>query len=96
MVELLAAGMTGEQFSFEARATDNGDGGPPRGGEMVIGMAPHIIAGEGWQAHVEGFVDKLTALEGIRIPGRVDIKTGLIQGHAAINAALVETINALL
>lgn len=30
MVELLAAGMTGEQFSFEARETDNKDGGAAR------------------------------------------------------------------
>jgi len=29
MVELLAAGLTGEQFSYEAKENDNGDGGPP-------------------------------------------------------------------
>ena len=71
MVELLAAGMTGEQFSFEARDTDNKDGGPPRGGEMVIGMSPAIIAGDGWQDHVEGFMfRKLTAnIDGVRMPG---------------------------
>ena len=36
MVELLAAGLLGEQFSFEAKANDNGDGGPPRGGEFIL------------------------------------------------------------
>jgi delta1-piperideine-2-carboxylate reductase len=96
MVELLAAGMTGEQFSFEARATDNGDGGPPRGGEMVIGMAPEIIAGDGWQTHVEGFVEKLTALDGIRLPGERRHKNRQDTGSRAINAALVETIRGLL
>ena len=40
MVELLASGLTGEQFSFEAKENDNTDGGPPRGGEMIIGMSP--------------------------------------------------------
>ena len=96
MVELLAAGMTGEQFSFEARATDNGDGGPPRGGEMVIGMAPEIIAGDGWQTHVEGFVEKLTALDGIRLPGERRHKNRQDTGSRAINAALIETIRGLL
>ena len=69
MVELLAAGLTSEQFSFEARENDNGDGGPPRGGEMVIGLSPDLIAGDGWQKHVERFMDRLGALEGVRIPG---------------------------
>ena len=81
MVELLAAGLTGEQFSFEARATDNGDGGPPRGGEMILGLAPSVIAGEGWEAHVEGFVEKLQALDGIRLPGARRHITALILDH---------------
>ncbi len=81
MVELLAAGMTGEQFSFEARQTDNKDGGPPRG-ELVIGLSPMVIAGEGWQDHVEGFVQKMSAIEGVRMPGARRHKTGLIRAAA--------------
>lgn len=95
MVELLAAGMTGEQFSFEAQETDNKDGGPPRGGEIVIGMSPEVIAGEGWQAHVEEFVDRLMALEGVRIPGERRHKNRRDNGVRNINAALVQTINEL-
>ena len=60
MVELLAAGLTGERFSYEAKEADNGDGGPPRGGEMVIALSPELIAGPGWEDHVEGFMDRLT------------------------------------
>ena len=96
MVELLAAGLTGEQFSFEARATDNGDGGPPRGGEMILSLAPSVIAGEGWEAHVEGFVEKLQALDGIRLPGARRHYNRLDTGPRAINAALVDTIKDLL
>jgi len=95
MVELLAAGLTGEQFSYEARETDNGDGGPPRGGEMVIGLSPQIIAGDGWEAHVEAFMDRLTALDGVRIPGARRHKNRLDTGPRSINAALVETIRGL-
>jgi delta1-piperideine-2-carboxylate reductase len=95
MVELLAAGLTGEQFSFEARENDNGDGGPPRGGEMVIGLSPDLIAGDGWQAHVEGFMDRLTALDGVRIPGARRHQNRLDKGPRQINATLIETITAL-
>ena len=96
MVELLAAGMTGEQFSFEARDTDNKDGGPPRGGEMMIGMSPAIIAGDGWQDHVEGFVQKLSNINGVRLPGARRHKNRMDKGPRPINLALIETINGLL
>ena len=96
MVELLAAGMTGEQFSFEARDTDNKDGGPPRGGEMIIGMSPAIIAGDGWQDHVEGFVQKLSNIDGVRMPGARRHKNRMDKGPRPINSALIETINSLL
>ena len=96
MVELLAAGMTGEQFSFEARDTDNKDGGPPRGGEMIIGMSPAIIAGDGWQNHVEGFVQKLSNIDGVRMPGARRHKNRMDKGPRPINLALIDTIYSLL
>jgi delta1-piperideine-2-carboxylate reductase len=96
MVELLAAGLTGEQFSYEARATDNKDGGPPRGGEMVIAMSPEIIAGPDWQTHVEAFMQKMSGLEGVRMPGARRHKNRLDTGPRAINQELVATIKTLL
>jgi delta1-piperideine-2-carboxylate reductase len=96
MVELLAAGMTGEQFSFEARETDNKDGGPPRGGEMIIGLSPSVVAGDGWQDHVEGFMQKMTAIDGVRMPGARRHKNRHNKGPRQINAALIETINSFL
>jgi delta1-piperideine-2-carboxylate reductase len=96
MVELLAAGMTGEQFSFEARETDNKDGGPPRGGEMIIGLSPKVVAGDAWQDHVEGFMQKMTAIDGVRMPGARRHKNRLNKGPRQINTALIETINSLL
>jgi delta1-piperideine-2-carboxylate reductase len=95
MVELLAAGLTGEQFSYEARATDNKDGGPPRGGEMIIGMSPDIIAGANWQDHVEAFMQKMTSLDGVRMPGARRHKNRLDTGPRQINAALVDNIKEL-
>jgi delta1-piperideine-2-carboxylate reductase len=95
MVELLAAGLTGEQFSYEAKMNDNGDGGPPRGGEMVFAFSPEKIAGAGWEAHVEGFMDQLSGLNGVRIPGERRHKNRLNKGSRPINSALIETIRGL-
>ena len=96
MVELLAAGLTGEQFSYEARETDNKDGGPPRGGEMIIGMSPDIIAGANWQDHVESFMQKMTSLSGVRMPGARRHKNRVDRSPREINAALFDTIQELL
>ena len=95
MVELLAAGLTSEAFSFEAEENDNNDGAPPRGGEMIIALSPQLIAGEGWEAHVETFMDRLTSLEGVRVPGARRHKNRLDTGARTINEALVETIRTL-
>ena len=95
MVELLAAGLTGERFSYEAKEADNGDGGPPRGGEMVIALSPELIAGPGWQDHVEGFMERLTGLDGVRVPGARRHANRRDTGPRAINSALVDTIRGL-
>ena len=95
MVELLAAGLTGEAFSYEAAENDNHDGGPPRGGEMVIALSPSMIAGEGWEAHADAFFARLSGLDGVRLPGERRHKNRLDAGPRQINKELVETIRSL-
>ncbi len=70
MVELLAGAMTGESFSFEAAARDNGDGGPPQGGEFLMAIDPTLVRGDdGWADHAETFFDKIQEQDGARLPG---------------------------
>ena len=95
MVELLAAGLTGEQFSYEAKENDNGDGGPPRGGEIIFAFSPEKIAGPGWESHVEGFMEKLDSLAGVRVPGERRHKNRLNTGPRSINSELIKTIRDL-
>lgn len=96
MVELLAAGMVGERFSYEAEQADNKDGGPPRGGEFLLAMNPEIIAGEGWQEHNEAFIARMSAMEGIRLPGQRRHANRKAAAPCRINAALVDKIKSLL
>ena len=69
MVELFAAGLTGDCFSYEAELLDNNDGGPPKGGEFIIAMNPSLIADSNWENHCEEFFVKMTSLDGVRLPG---------------------------
>ena len=66
MVELLAGALIEEQMSFEAAANDNNDGGPPRGGEFILALAPN---GETSLNAAEGLFDQILAQEGTRLPG---------------------------
>jgi len=70
MVELLAGGLIGESFSFEAAIRDNGDGGPPQGGEFMLAMDPALFGNAGgWANHAEKLFDKIQEQDGARLPG---------------------------
>ncbi len=96
MVELLAAGLVGENFSFEAKSRDNADGGPPQGGQFILALSPSVIAVDDWEEHCEGFFRKLTGLEGTRLPGARRHKNRLSDAPRNINTALVEKIKNLM
>ena len=96
MVELLTAGLVGDCFSYEAGEVDNGDGGPPRGGEFLLAMDPNIIAPNGWEEHSEDFFARLTALTGVRLPGQRRHAHRTDSAPRAVNAELVETVRGMI
>ncbi|WP_420402442.1 Ldh family oxidoreductase [Nisaea sp.] len=70
MVELLAGALIGDKLSFEAEAADNGDGGPPVGGELIIALDPARFGDPaGFAAHADLLFDRMLADEGVRLPG---------------------------
>ena len=95
MVELLAAALVGENFSFEAAQTDNKDGAPPRGGELIIALSPQMLAGDGWQEHAESFLRKMEEMPGVRAPGARRHRNRQNTGARAIDANLLQKIRAL-
>ena len=96
MVELLAAGLVGDLFSFEAKIADNKDGGPARGGEFIMALSPQLIAGDGWNEHAEKFFTEMESMDGVRLPGQRRHNNRLDTGPRNINTELVEKIRSLL
>lgn len=92
MIELLAAGLVGDYFSYEAAEADNGDGGPARGGEFILALSPDILAGPGWAEHSDGFLDELAAMEGVRMPGERRFTNRLDDRPRQVNAELVQSL----
>ncbi len=72
MVELLASALIGDVFSFEATERDNGDGGPPVGGELIVAIDPSRCVDEGQRdeqlARAEALFERILAQEGTRLP----------------------------
>lgn len=67
MVEVLAAGLTGANFSYEASSFFDADGAPPSVGQVIIAIDP----GPGnAAARVAELADEMTSEEGVRLPGR--------------------------
>ena len=96
MVELLAAGLVGDMFSFEAKEVDNKDGGPARGGEFILAFSPQLIAGDNWNQHAEKFFEKMESMDGVRLPGQRRHNNRSDKGPRNINTNLVEKIRSLL
>jgi len=95
MVELMAGPMVGEGFSFEAEEGDNGDGGPPQGGEFILAISPQILGSDNWAEHAEKLFAKLEGIDGIRLPGQRRHKMRADLGAREVNSELVEKLQTM-
>ena len=95
MVELLAAGATGELFSSEA-AADVADGGPPRGGEFIIALSPERLAGKNWAERCESFFAGFATVDGARFPGARRHEQRRRSGGRRVSSVVLEQVRALL
>jgi delta1-piperideine-2-carboxylate reductase len=72
MVELMAAGLPRNHLAFEAAADDPGDGGPSKGGELLMAMDPSRFVGDGDADasldHVEPLFERILGQGGTRLP----------------------------
>jgi len=95
MVEFLSAGITGEAFSIDA-ATDVDDGGPPRGGQLLIAMAPERFAGDAWAEHAARFFNAFEGIEGARIPGSRRHQRRRAGASCRVDAGLLRDLRSLI
>lgn len=71
MVELVAGPLIGDLTSRQARAVENGDGGPPLGGELLIALDPAVFGVEDLPARLGVAREIFTlakAQPGVRLP----------------------------
>lgn len=83
MVELLAGPLLGENLSFEAAAEDNRDGGPPRGGELIIAVSPKFL---NERAAIDGerLFQAILSQDGARIPADRRYRNRLVSQQSGV------------
>ena len=95
MVELMAAGLVGDNFSYEAELGDNGDGGPARGGEFIVAFSPEILAGPGWDEHCAAFFTEYAQQGDTYLPGESKRRLADLRGTVTVDNEIYRTIRNL-
>jgi delta1-piperideine-2-carboxylate reductase len=94
MIELLAGPLVGETVSFNSKARDSGDGGPPQGGQFILAMNPELLSGGQWKEEGEAFLARLASLDGVRLPAERRYRNRKESGPRAVNTELLKKIEA--
>jgi delta1-piperideine-2-carboxylate reductase len=101
MVELIAGPMIGDLTSRQSLAADNGDGGAPRGGELMLAIDPAVFGGDNLGERLS-IADELFALArqqpGVRLPSdrRYAARERTREHGVEIDPALFEELKALM
>jgi (2R)-3-sulfolactate dehydrogenase (NADP+) len=69
MVEILGAALVGANFAFEASSFLDGEGGPPRTGQLILAIDPAGMGGSGFGSRMALLAQAIEAQAGARLPG---------------------------
>ena len=69
MVELLAAGVTGSNWSFQTSSLTDNDGGPPDIGQFFIAINPARFGASKWTERFEELTLQIENEDSVRLPG---------------------------
>jgi delta1-piperideine-2-carboxylate reductase len=95
MVELLAAGATGERFGFENQQLIPNDDDPLLGGELILALSPKLLAKSDWAVHCDTFFAAYNKIDGARLPGSKRYRQRSLDEGCDVDTKLLQKIQAL-
>jgi (2R)-3-sulfolactate dehydrogenase (NADP+) len=97
MVELLAAGLTGANFSFEATSFFDAEGQPPGVGQLIIAIDPDLLGTGNALARFGALASMIEEMDGARVPGRrrQELRRDMLRSGIPVDDALREQIDAI-
>jgi len=69
MVEILAAGLTGANWSYAVTPMGTNEGAPPGLGQLFLAFAPERLGEPSFSSRLEAMLMEMLAEEGVRVPG---------------------------
>lgn len=95
MVELLAAGLTGSNFAYEASSLFDDKGDPPALGQLIIAIDPEAFGGTAVTERFAEMAWQINGQEGARVPGarRSQIAQQITENGIEADDALVQEIH---
>jgi (2R)-3-sulfolactate dehydrogenase (NADP+) len=97
MVEILAAGLSGAHFGYEATSFFTADGAPPGVGQLLLAFEPEFFSGGTFYSRLENLISEILQQDNVRIPGtgRTALRKKAAQEGLCIPCKLMEELNAL-
>ena len=94
MVEILAAGLTGSHFGFEASSFFDAEGPPPRTGQLFLALDPITLAGPSFGERIETLCTAMLADPTVRLPGerRLRARTRFARDGIPVAAKLIDEL----
>ena len=94
IIELLAVGLSGSQFSYEADTFFAIKGNKPRLGQLLITIDPGLSGAETYNKRIAAFLAMLASDDGIRLPGqrRFAQRAQALRSGVTVNDAVVQEI----
>ena len=69
MVDVLSAGLTGSNYSYQVSSFGSTEGGPTRCGQLVVAFNPQLLGGARFSANLEAMLDTMQQNPTVRLPG---------------------------
>jgi (2R)-3-sulfolactate dehydrogenase (NADP+) len=97
MVEVMAAGLAGSNWSHEASSLGDDEGGPPRLGQTIVAIDAGAMHPGDPAARLDEMLGAMTAQEGVRVPGarRHDNRRRLSRAGVVVDDAFADRLRGL-
>jgi len=97
MVEILAAGLSGANFGYEASSFFTKNGPPPGVGQLLLAFDPEFFSGGSFFSRLEDLIAEILAQDEVRLPGagRIVLRQRAEQDGLQVPVKLMDELNQL-
>ena len=79
LVDILAAGMTGSNYSHQVSSFGSCDGGPTRCGQLIVAFNPQLLGGAQFCDRLEAMLLAMRETPAVRLPGERRLQARTVQ-----------------